>query len=107
MYLLQQSLPCAWFGLGRSLTAVITASLVGAAAAWSLVQLNGGLAGLVAAIGASGFVTVGVLSVLDRRLQLNLMRDLAQVFPNIMTAWTDLTGLSRGWLVVARRGGTQ
>ena len=107
IYFLRQLLANAWIGLARPLTAVITASLTGAAAAWGLIQLDAGLAGLLAAIGASGLVTGAILWGLDRRLELNLVRSLGQVFPKIMTTLTAATGFPRAWLPAARRGGIQ
>ncbi len=107
MYFLRQLLPQAWAGVAPSLTAVSVASFIGAAAAWALVQLNAGLAGLGAAIGGSGLVTIGVLWALDRWLRLSLLHNLAQVFPNIRAAWMAVTGLPRAWLATPRRGGAQ
>jgi O-antigen/teichoic acid export membrane protein len=107
MYFLRQLLPEAWIGLAPSMTAVVTASLMGAAAAWGLIQLDPGLVGLAAAIGAGGLVTLGVLSALDRWLRLSLVHNLVQVFPNISEAWRVVTGLPAAWLATPRRGGAQ
>lgn len=107
MYLLRQLLPDAWTGLALPLTAVVTASLAGAAAAWGLIQLDTGLAGLVMAVGGSGLVTVGALWALDRWLQLDLAGSLAQLFPDAMKAWTVHTAVPRAWLAAPRRGSAQ
>jgi O-antigen/teichoic acid export membrane protein len=107
MSFLRQLLPQAWVGLAPSLTAVITASSMGAAAAWGLVQMDAGLAGLAAAVGGGGLVTGGVLWALDRRLQLNLVDNLRQVFPHVVTLWTVPVQFPPSWLPAARRGGAQ
>jgi hypothetical protein len=72
-----------------------------------MVQLDAGLAGLAAAIGVGGLVTGGSLWALDRRLQLDMLRNLRQLFPNVMTIWTVSAGFPRAWLAAARRGGAQ
>jgi PST family polysaccharide transporter/lipopolysaccharide exporter len=107
MSFLRQLLPQAWVGLAPSLTAVITASTMGAAAAWGLGQMDAGLAGLAAAVGAGGLVTGGVLWTLDRRLQLNLVDNLRQVFPHVVMLWTVPVGFPRAWFPAARRGGAR
>ena len=104
MYLLRQLLPGAWSGVATALAAIVTASVAGAAAAWGLLQLDAGLAGLIMATAGSGMVTLGVLAALDRWLQLNLVRNLAQLFPDLMKVWTVLTGVPRSQLVAPRRG---
>jgi O-antigen/teichoic acid export membrane protein len=107
MSFLRQLLPQAWVGLAPSLTAVITASSMGAAATWGLVQMDAGLAGLAAAVGGGGLVTGGVLWALDRWLQLNLVDNLRQVFPHVVTLWTVPVQFPPSWLPAARRGGAQ
>jgi O-antigen/teichoic acid export membrane protein len=95
IYLLRELLPRAWEGIAPSLTAVVIAALGGAAAAWGIIRLDAGLAGLVVAIGGSGLVTVGLLWALDRWLGLNFARNLARVFPDIVAGWTVLARFSR------------
>ena len=106
MYFLRQLLADAWVGLARPLTAVVIAAFTGALAAWGLIQLNAGLAGLLAAAAGGGLVTGAILWALDRRLKLNLVRDLGHVFPNIMKTSRVADGFPRARLP-APRGGVQ
>jgi PST family polysaccharide transporter/lipopolysaccharide exporter len=106
-YMLRQLLPQVWVGYAPSLTAVVTAALAGAAAAWGIVRLESGLAGLAAAIGSAGFITVAALWTLDRWLALDLMRNLARTFPNVVAGWTLVTGFPRARSATPHGGGTQ
>jgi O-antigen/teichoic acid export membrane protein len=107
IYMLRQLLPQVFVGYLPPLTATVTAALAGAVVAWGIVRVESGLAGLVAAAGSAALVTAGVLWALDRRLQLNLARDLARAFPNVVTGWALVTGLSRAQSATSRGGGTQ
>ena len=95
MYLLRQLLPRAWVGIAPSLSAIVIAALAGAGAAWGMMRIEAGLAGLIASVCVGGLVTFGLLSTLDRRLELNLARTLVDAFPQVGTAWTFVTGFPR------------
>jgi O-antigen/teichoic acid export membrane protein len=107
LYFLRQLLPNAWSGIGPSLSAVVAAALAGTAAAWGIVRFEDGLAGLVAAIGVGGLVTVSILWALDRLLELNLARNLARAFPEVVTAWTLVTGFPRARSAAPPGGGSE
>jgi hypothetical protein len=107
IYMLRQLLPQIWVGYASSLMMTVTAALAGAAAAWGIVRVESGLAGLVAAFVGAAFVTLAMLWILDRRLELNLARDLARAFPNVLTGWTLLTGFPRAQSATTQGGGTQ
>jgi PST family polysaccharide transporter/lipopolysaccharide exporter len=105
IYLLRQLLPQVWVGIAPSVAAIVAASLAGAAAAWGIVRLEAGLAGLVAAIAASGLITIGLFWTLDRWLKLNLARNLARAFPEVVTAWTLVTRFPRPRSAAPPEGG--
>jgi O-antigen/teichoic acid export membrane protein len=107
LYLLRQALPHAWAGITPSLSAVVTAALAGATAAWGVVRLEPGPAGLAAAIVCGGGVTASALWALDRLLELNLARNLARAFPEAATMWSLVTGFLRARSTVPPGGGTE
>jgi O-antigen/teichoic acid export membrane protein len=107
IYLLRHLLPRAWVGSGLALTATVAAALAGAAAAWGILRVENGLPGLLAAAGGGALATVAILWILDRRLELNLARDLARAFPNVVTGWTLVTGFPRAQSATPPGGGTQ
>lgn len=107
IYLLRQVLPQAWVGSTFALTATVTAAVAGAAAAWGIVRVEDGLPGLLAAVGGAALVTLAALWSLDRRLELNLARDLARAFPHGVTGWTLVTGFPRAHSATPHGGGTQ
>ncbi|HJR17167.1 MAG TPA: lipopolysaccharide biosynthesis protein [Gemmatimonadales bacterium] len=107
MHLLRQLLPHVWVGMAPALMVVATASFAGAATAWAIVQLDAGLAGLLAAIAGGGSVTAGLLWILDRHLELNLARNLARAFPEVANAWTLVTGLPRAGSASRPGGGSK
>jgi O-antigen/teichoic acid export membrane protein len=107
VYLLRQLLPQVWVGIAPSLSAIGTAALAGAAAAWGIVRLEGGLAGLVVAGGVGGLVTVTVLWALDRLLELNLGRNLVRAFPEAVTVRTLVTAFRRPRSAAPGGGGAE
>ena len=107
VYLLRQLLPQVWTGIAPSFMAVMTSALAGAAAAWGIVRVEDGLPGLVAAVAGAGLVMGPMLWALDRWLELNLARNLARAFPEVVSGWTLVTGFARARSVTPPSGGTQ
>jgi PST family polysaccharide transporter/lipopolysaccharide exporter len=107
IYFVRQVLPLAGLGIAPSLAAVLTAALAGTAAAWGIILLDAGLAGLVAALAGSAVVTLGVLWALDRWMDRNLARDLALAFPEVRAGWAMVTGFGRARSATSAGGGGQ
>ena len=107
VYLLRRLLPQVWAASAVSLLSTVAAALAGAASAWGIIRVERGLAGMAAAAASAAFVTVAVLWFLDRRLELNLARDLARAFPNVVTGWTLVTRFPRTQSTAPHSGGTQ
>jgi hypothetical protein len=107
MYFLRQLLPDVWAGLAKPLLGVVSSSVIGAVAAWGLIQLDAGRAGLAASVSVSVLVTGAVLWALDRRLRLEMVSNLRRAFPNAMMIWRVPAGFPRAWLPAPRRGGAR
>lgn len=105
VYFLRRVLPHAWSGVGTQLATVVTAAAVGAAAAWTIIRLAPGPAGLVAASGIGVLLSAGLLLALDRVLGLKVGEGLLQAFPQLAGGWGLVTGNRRAGAAPASPNG--